>query len=577
MILREATMRCNLSLFALAGLVIFGAAGLVAAAAGFASDLPPGDTSPLVATWPGGGVTVNELVTWWDYGLSADRSALTTLDGKEAFLNTVINAKLMIDEAESLGLTRLPTVADFYRGRRVSLTNEKVFNRATTGRINVTDRAVDEVYRKRLTEMDLSQIVVPKQDLAQALTDSIKAGVPFGDLARRYSTAPTAESGGKIPAVRWGDFTDRFSAEAFRLEAGQVSEPFPAGTGWCILRMDAKTLKEPPDPAAEKQTIRARLERDAALNERSGYLDSLKTAYNFTIDVPAVVTLSARYAVAIEKAGQQEAAVLDADIIPELSATDRATPVITYRGGSFTMGEVADLMAGTPFQVRPRVDDPDELIPFITGKASDSLVFAEGVKLGLDREPDVTAVVDRAKRRKTLFAFYSHISRDAAVTDADARAYYEAHSAEYNVQEGSVLSKIVVGTMEAADSVLQRLDKGEAFEVIARARSRDPFTATEGGNVGFLRKGEDEEFDGFLATMQPGERKAFRSLEGVVVLWLREKHVPRKASFDEARAAIDQVLLQQRKDEIIEKWAAERRAQTSVVINRDVLAGVVLK
>jgi parvulin-like peptidyl-prolyl isomerase len=483
----------------------------------------------------------------------------------------------MIDKAESLGITQLPTVADFARGRRVSMTNEKLYTRATEGRIKVTDKEIDDVYKKRLTEMDLSQIVVPKEDAARALEDSLKAGVPFGDLAKRHSIAPNAEQGGKVGISRWGDFSERFSTIAFRLETGQVSEPFQVPAGWCILKMDAKILKEPADPAAEKKSIRARLERDQVLKERSGYLDSLKTACNFTVDVPAVVTLSARYAVAIEKSGQDQAAVLDADIVPELSAADRATPVITYRGGALTMGEVADIIAGTPFQVRPRMDDPDDLIPFITGKASDSLVFAEGVKLGIDQSPEIVAMVSKARNRKTLFAFYEYITRDATVPESEAKAYYDAHSTDYNVQEGWTISKIVVGTMEAADSILERLDKGESFEEIARAKSRDPFTATEGGDVGFLRKGDDEEFEGFLATMKPGERKAFRSVEGIVVLWLREKHTPRHATFDEARASVEQVLRLRSKDEIIGKWAADRRAQMGVIVNKDALAKVVLK
>jgi peptidyl-prolyl cis-trans isomerase C len=240
--------------------------------------VPANDTSPLVAQWSGGGITVNEMLKWWSYGSPAERKPVTTLAEKEEFLNSLVNARLMIDKAESLGITNLPTVADFYRGRRISMTNEKLLTLATEGRITVSDKDVDEVYRKRATEMELRQIIVPKLDLARALRDSIRAGVSFEDLARRYSTAPTGNDGGLIGKVRWGDFTEVFSAQAMRLEAGQVSEPFQVPGGWCILKMDSKVLKEPGDPAAEKKSIRARLERDAAMRERTAYMDSLKMA-----------------------------------------------------------------------------------------------------------------------------------------------------------------------------------------------------------------------------------------------------------------------------------------------------------
>jgi parvulin-like peptidyl-prolyl isomerase len=221
------------------------------------------------------------------------------------------------------------------------------------------------------------------------------------------------------------------------------------------------------------------------------------------------------------------------------------------------------------------VDDPDEFIPFIVLKANDSLLVAEGEKLGLDKHPDVVAGVGRAYRRKTLYAFYDFITSPAAVPEAEARAFYDANTAYYRVPEGYNISKIVVGNREAADSVIMRLEAGEAFADVARARSRDPFTATQGGNVGFLKVGDDEEFDGFLATMQVGEKKVFRSLEGYVVLWLMERHSPRQASFEEARGSVEQRLIQAKKDEILEKWIAERRQAVGVTIDRQVLDQVV--
>lgn len=558
-----------------AGLLL-GLAGVLTPVPSSAADAPPADTSPLVAEWSGGGVTAGEMQTWWSYATPTERKPLNTIDEKQEFLNSLVNAKLMFEKAESLGITQHPMVADFYRGRRSSMTNEKLLTLATQGRVTVNERDLDEVYRKRLTEMELRQIIVAKEEQARALEDSMKAGVPFENLAKLYSVAPTGEDGGLMGTVRWGDFSERFSAEAFRLEPGQVSEPFTVSAGWCILKMDSKTLKEPADPAAEKKDIRTRLERDAVFRERLSYLDSLKTAYDFNLDVNAAVTLSAKYAMAIERTGERTA-VLDADIVPELSDAERKVPIVTYRGGALTTGEVADIVANTPFQVRPRLDDADEMVPFITSKASDSLLFVEGQKRGLDKLPEITSQVEKAKRRKTLFAFYDFVTRDVLVPEEEARAQYEAGKQAYSISEGWNISKIVVGTKEAADSVLGRLDRGESFEVIAKARSRDPFTATEGGNVGFLALGQDSEFDGFLATMQPGERKAFRSLEGFVVLWLRQKHDARGATFEEARASVERNLLERRKEEVLGKWISDRRAQLGVRINTDVLQGVVLK
>ena len=556
--------------------VALGLVGLVASVSASAADRSPWDTSPLVAEWKGGAVTVNEYVTWWGYGAGGDRKPLTTLDEKLNFLNTLVNANLMIEEAESIGITELPTVADWYKGRRVSTISDLLLTESTKGRVNVTERDVDEIYRKRLTEMELRQIVVAKRDQADVLFDSIKAGVPFEDLAMRYSTAPTGNQGGLIGKVKWGDFAERFSAQALRLEPGQVSEPFQVERGYCILKMDSKVLKEPADPGGEKKKIRGMLERDGVMRERTTYLDSLRAAYAFNIDIDAVVTLSAKYARAIEKRGERTAVVGD-DIVPDLSDSDSQRPVATYTGGVFTTATLVQNIEKVPSEVRPRVDDPDEMVQYLTLRATDTLLVREGEKRGIAESPGVIREVERAKRRKTLLAFYDYITRDAAVPEEEARSFYDANKQAYALPEGWTISKIVVGTKEAADSILQRLDNGEPFAGIARVRSRDPFTAPQGGDVGFLPVGQDKEFDGFLATMTPGEHKEFRSLEGFVVLWLREKHTPRQATFAEARASVEQQLVAGHKEAIIQKWVDARRAERDVKVNTAVLEGIVVK
>jgi nucleotide-binding universal stress UspA family protein len=288
-----------------------------------------------------------------------------------------------------------------------------------------------------------------------------------------------------------------------------------------------------------------------------------------------VINLSTKYAIAVARLGEPTA-VVDEDITPEVTDAERAVPLVTMKGKQVTTGAIVDIIARTPFQVRPAVDDPDQLIPFVVKQANDSLLVAEAEHLGLDRDPAVIAAVDKARRRKTLFAFYEFAAREAKVTEEEARAFYAANAKYYNVSEGYTISKIVVGTKEAADSVIVRLAGGEAFEEIARVRSRDPFTAPAGGYVGFMKPEDDPEFAGFLKTMKVGEQKMFRSLEGYVVLWLREYHTPRAATFDEARAPIEKELLQARKDEAADKWIAEKRKAAGVVINEQILDQIVL-
>ena len=158
------------------GVLLCGATALAASAA-------QPDPSARVASWDGGDVTVEEFITYYGYGSETERQPLPSLEAKKAFLEPLINAEMMMQEAESLGITKLPIVADFVRGRRCGTLIETVQTRATQGRVQVLEREVDRIYNKSLTEMEIKEITARTREDADAMMDSIKAGVPFEDLA----------------------------------------------------------------------------------------------------------------------------------------------------------------------------------------------------------------------------------------------------------------------------------------------------------------------------------------------------------------------------------------------------------
>jgi len=65
--------------------------------------------------------------------------------------------------------------------------------------------------------------------------------------------------------------------------------------------------------------------------------------------------------------------------------------------------------------------------------------------------------------------------------DAEARAYYDAHTADF---EKACVSHILVPTKQKADELAARLAKGEDFAEVAKAESKDPGTAQVGGDLG---------------------------------------------------------------------------------------------
>lgn len=76
------------------------------------------------------------------------------------------------------------------------------------------------------------------RDKAQALLDSIKAGIDFATLASKYSDDPgSAKQGGDLGFVKKGVFYPEFESAAFMLKEGEISDVIESPIGFHIIQL----------------------------------------------------------------------------------------------------------------------------------------------------------------------------------------------------------------------------------------------------------------------------------------------------------------------------------------------------
>ena len=533
------------------------------------------DLSATVAAWDGGTITVQDYVDWWRYLPEGDRTPLVTMEEKLEFLDNMINAKLMLAAAESLGIDKDPMVVEFSYQRRAGMLQEALFTDATDWRIDVSDAAVDEVVDRRRTQANITRIIVPTREAAVAIIDSVRAGVPMEDLARRHSTCPTYSEGGKMGPIRWGDLNDYWSHKVFSLEEGEISRPFSVDGGYAVVRMESKLDVSVEDPEAERETIRAMLEQQKALEERAAYVDSLRAAYSYVIHDNAVYDLCAKYALALLKQGETRQ-VIDTDVIPDFAPGEENTPMVSFSGWTFTSGDCVNEILRMPYQARPALDQPNAMFTLVARITRDSLLMAEAVKLGYDERPEISMELEKVRRRKSTLLLFNYLTRDAVVPEDSLRAFYETYKDNFVQREGYRYYKMLLESRSTADSIMVLLDGGGDFAAIAREISLDPFTAPRGGLVTFQAVGADTEFDGFFSAMDAGETRYFVSLEGHVILRLMEKLEPKPSTFEEARSTIENRLRPDYRNRMLKEWLETQRSRRNMKVNEEILGAISL-
>jgi peptidyl-prolyl cis-trans isomerase C len=523
------------------------------------------DPAAVLAEWNEGNITVQDYVDWWKQMPAGERDTLETADAKAAFLDNMINARLVLAEAERLGIDEHDVVEQMVRRREFSIVSGAILDRAMATAPAADQEEVERIYREQLTQVNVRRIMVESRAEALALMDSIEAGTPFEDLAYRHSTDVTGENGGFLGTLRRAELEEPWQSQVFRLEAGEVSEPFFTEKGWAIVKVDTKALVEPQDPAATRKGIARSIEQRYLFAEQAAYLDSLRLAYDAQIYPDAVIGLCSEYALALAMQGERTAVVSD-NIVPELTEDEKGIPVASFTGWKLTYEGLVNNILSQPYPARPVLDDPEDMVSFIGRQLKDSLIVAEAEKLGAYDWPEVANEIERVRRRRVAMRFYRMLTENAEVPADTVRAHYERYREYYKMPAGHKAHKMVAPSKSVADSMLVMLEQGESFEDLARRRSIDPFSAPKGGNLGFMALGKDEEFDIFFESMEVGETKYFRSLEGHVILRLDQRDKERYATFEEAKPTIESGLIDQYKDLMLSEWLAGERASRGVKV-----------
>jgi peptidyl-prolyl cis-trans isomerase D len=128
------------------------------------------------------------------------------------------------------------------------------------------------------------------------------------------------------------------------------------------------------------------------------------------------------------------------------------------------------------------------------------------------------AQFSRPERRRIQYVLIAPKAFAKAVPDADAEAYYKEHRAEFERPKRLKTSHILVrvpptGGSEAEtkskakiEEAIRRAKAGEDFGKLAKELSEDTATASQGGDLGFVGKGEMvPQFEEAVFALQKGE------------------------------------------------------------------------
>ncbi len=186
---------------------------------------------------------------------------------KENVLAFLIDMKIVAKAAEAKKIED----RDDFKARLAFTRNRLLMDNllAVEGKAATTDEAMKKVYEeasKQISdepEVHARHILVETEDEAKAIADELKKGADFAELAKKKSKDPGASDGGDLGFFTKDQMVPEFSAVAFALEPGKISDPVKSQFGWHIIKVEEKRNRKAPDFDQVKGQIETYVTRKA--------------------------------------------------------------------------------------------------------------------------------------------------------------------------------------------------------------------------------------------------------------------------------------------------------------------------
>jgi foldase protein PrsA len=150
---------------------------------------------------------------------------------------------------------------------------------------------------------------------------------------------------------------------------------------------------------------------------------------------------------------------------------------------------------------------------------------------------------DQWREQVELSLLYEELlTRDAVISKEEMQSYYNQNKDLYDIPETYHLSHITVKSLSDAEQVVTELENGSSFAALAREKSLDDFSASRGGELGYIASGSEyvpKEYVQVAKTLEEGEwSQPIKIKEDYAILLSHEFIKGVSFSFDEVKNQI---------------------------------------
>ena len=537
-----------------------------------------GTKETAVAVVDGEEIPVSVVNNYFDKIGATFATAEEEIKAKREALDSLIDYKLMVKGAYEAGLDKDPEVEQLVNADKTNFMFDELYRKEILPKVQVADKEVDDFYDRLQVEYRLAHILLATQGEADSVEAELKKGTDFGSIARTISLDQTsAVKGGDLGFVSWGAQVDpEFRDAAFRLSAGQTSDPVKTQFGWHIIRvLETRPAQQLGSKEQLATTIRELIRSRKSNVVEGDFLRQMEDKAKVEINTEATQMLMERleqfYPKALGGATRPDNYFPQVDL---LKPFERQMVLASYQGGEVTVEDYLKKIGNVQEPFRPRFDNPDSLRKIIFQLELRNIMEYEAGQRNVEKEPefqkrmtDFREGIMHDKFRRSV------LGRTLNVDEKEITDYYGQHVLEFETPREFHLLEIEVDSSQVAARLVEQLKAGADFgSLAAKYTVREGFKDRK-GDLGMVQPARLPKLYDAAGKMAKGQVSGVIENDGgkYSIIKLIDTKEPIIQPVEENAAQIKQKVLELKRVSATLDWLKERRAKAEIKVFDDVL------
>jgi peptidyl-prolyl cis-trans isomerase C len=257
--------------------------------------------SPILAKIDGIEITVEEFKASFDNLPAETKKKYSTPEGKEKFLEELINQKILLKEAENRGIPERKEVIQQIKEARAQIIIVNLINELKRD-VKITEAEARQYYEEHKDEFrTIDQVRVrhilirpasadseadtKAKEKAEKILELIRNGADFGTVAKQISEDKVSgQKGGDLGYLTREQMDPEVARFVFSMNPGEIAGPIKTNLGYHIVKVDEKKLGDQLDFERVENKVRDRALLEKQSRVANELLASLRKNLKIVLD-----------------------------------------------------------------------------------------------------------------------------------------------------------------------------------------------------------------------------------------------------------------------------------------------------